>query len=126
MVGMCVPSSQELGQLAAELRAEIVHTVSKTGGHLSASLGVVDLAVALHHVFDAPHDKILWDVGHQVSEISCSFSAPTESPFYILSSSLKLDLVATAGLPTQDPDGEEVQDAYHPADIRTCRIPQEG
>ncbi|MQL80954.1 hypothetical protein Taro_013413, partial [Colocasia esculenta] len=56
---------QELGQLAAELRAEIVHTVSKTGGHLSASLGVVDLAVALHHVFDAPHDKILWDVGHQ-------------------------------------------------------------
>ncbi|MQL99690.1 hypothetical protein Taro_032419 [Colocasia esculenta] len=65
MVGMCVPSSQELGQLAAELRAEIVHTVSMTGGHLSASLGVVDLAVALHHVFDAPHDKILWDVGHQ-------------------------------------------------------------
>ncbi|KAL6647551.1 hypothetical protein ACP70R_014988 [Stipagrostis hirtigluma subsp. patula] len=58
-------SSSELEQLAAELRAEIVHTVSKTGGHLSSSLGVVELAVALHHVFDTPEDKIIWDVGHQ-------------------------------------------------------------
>ncbi|RCV09912.1 hypothetical protein SETIT_2G068200v2 [Setaria italica] len=55
----------ELEQLAAELRAEVVHTVSKTGGHLSSSLGVVELAVALHHVFDTPDDKIIWDVGHQ-------------------------------------------------------------
>jgi hypothetical protein len=58
-------STAELEQLAAELRAEVVHTVSKTGGHLSSSLGVVELAVALHHVFDTPHDKIIWDVGHQ-------------------------------------------------------------
>ncbi|CAL5078876.1 unnamed protein product [Urochloa decumbens] len=58
-------STPELEQLAAELRAEVVHTVSKTGGHLSSSLGVVELAVALHHVFDTPEDKIIWDVGHQ-------------------------------------------------------------
>ncbi|KAE8797072.1 putative 1-deoxy-D-xylulose-5-phosphate synthase 2, chloroplastic [Hordeum vulgare] len=56
---------QDLEQLAAELRAEIVHTVSKTDGHLSSSLGVVELSVALHHVFDTPEDKIIWDVGHQ-------------------------------------------------------------
>ncbi|PSS30032.1 1-deoxy-D-xylulose-5-phosphate synthase [Actinidia chinensis var. chinensis] len=58
-------SAQDLEQLAAELRADIVYTVSKIGGHLSASLGVVDLAVALHHVFNTPEDKIIWDVGHQ-------------------------------------------------------------
>ena len=57
---------QDLEQLAAELRVDIVHSVSKTGGHLSASLGVVELAVALHHVFNTPEDKIIWDVGHQV------------------------------------------------------------
>ncbi|XP_020589189.1 LOW QUALITY PROTEIN: probable 1-deoxy-D-xylulose-5-phosphate synthase 2, chloroplastic [Phalaenopsis equestris] len=58
-------SVNDLEQLAAELRAEIVYTVSRTGGHLSASLGVVELSVAIHHVFNAPHDKIIWDVGHQ-------------------------------------------------------------
>ncbi|KAK7386707.1 hypothetical protein VNO78_27042 [Psophocarpus tetragonolobus] len=58
-------STQELEQLAAELRADIVHSVSNTGGHLSSSLGVVELAVALHHVFNTPEDKIIWDVGHQ-------------------------------------------------------------
>ncbi|XP_074572619.1 putative 1-deoxy-D-xylulose-5-phosphate synthase 2, chloroplastic [Curcuma longa] len=58
-------SNQDLEQLAAELRAEIVFTVAETGGHLSSSLGVVDLSVALHHVFDTPEDKIIWDVGHQ-------------------------------------------------------------
>ncbi|XP_020589183.1 probable 1-deoxy-D-xylulose-5-phosphate synthase 2, chloroplastic [Phalaenopsis equestris] len=58
-------SVHDLEQLAAELRAEIVYTVSRTGGHLSASLGVVELSVAIHHVFNAPHDKIIWDVGHQ-------------------------------------------------------------
>ncbi|URE07082.1 Dehydrogenase E1 component [Musa troglodytarum] len=58
-------STRDLEQLSAELRAEIVFTVSKTGGHLSSSLGVVELAVVLHHVFDAPEDKIIWDVGHQ-------------------------------------------------------------
>ncbi|NP_001408955.1 1-deoxy-D-xylulose-5-phosphate synthase 2, chloroplastic [Hevea brasiliensis] len=58
-------STQDLEQLAAELRADIVYSVSKTGGHLSSSLGVVELAVALHHVFSTPDDKIIWDVGHQ-------------------------------------------------------------
>ncbi|KAK6923260.1 Transketolase, C-terminal domain [Dillenia turbinata] len=58
-------SIQELEQLSAELRAEIVFSVAKTGGHLSSSLGVVELAVALHHVFNTPEDKIVWDVGHQ-------------------------------------------------------------
>lgn len=57
---------QDLEQLAAELRAEIVYTVAKTGGHLSSSLGVVELTVALHHVFNTPDDKLIWDVGHQV------------------------------------------------------------
>ncbi|XP_077215329.1 1-deoxy-D-xylulose-5-phosphate synthase 2, chloroplastic-like [Tasmannia lanceolata] len=58
-------SIQDLEQLSSELRAEIVYSVSKTGGHLSASLGVVELCVALHHVFNTPEDKIIWDVGHQ-------------------------------------------------------------
>ncbi|CAI0402922.1 unnamed protein product, partial [Linum tenue] len=56
---------QELESLADELREEIVYTVSKTGGHLSSSLGVAELTVALHHVFNTPEDKIIWDVGHQ-------------------------------------------------------------
>ncbi|KAK4392644.1 putative 1-deoxy-D-xylulose-5-phosphate synthase 2, chloroplastic [Sesamum angolense] len=55
----------ELERLADELREDIVHTVSKTGGHLSSSLGVAELTVALHHVFNSPEDKIIWDVGHQ-------------------------------------------------------------
>ncbi|XP_038990448.1 probable 1-deoxy-D-xylulose-5-phosphate synthase 2, chloroplastic isoform X2 [Phoenix dactylifera] len=58
-------SAEDLEQLAAELRADIVYTLAKTGGHLSASLGVVELTVALHHVFNTPEDKIIWDVGHQ-------------------------------------------------------------
>ncbi|KAK4257651.1 hypothetical protein QN277_007214 [Acacia crassicarpa] len=58
-------SAEELKDLADELREEIVYIVSKTGGHLSASLGVVELTVALHHVFNSPVDKIIWDVGHQ-------------------------------------------------------------
>lgn len=63
-------STPELEQLAAELRADIVHSVSQTGGHLSAGLGVVELTVALHHVFSTPDDKIIWDVGHQVTILS--------------------------------------------------------
>ncbi|WRX35201.1 Deoxyxylulose-5-phosphate synthase - like 3 [Theobroma cacao] len=58
-------SIEELRKLADELREEVVYTVSKTGGHLSSSLGVVELTVALHHVFNTPEDKIIWDVGHQ-------------------------------------------------------------
>ncbi|MFC1837096.1 1-deoxy-D-xylulose-5-phosphate synthase [Thermodesulfobacteriota bacterium] len=55
----------ELEQLAANLREEIVETVSKTGGHLAPNLGVVELTLALHYVFNTPSDKLIWDVGHQ-------------------------------------------------------------
>lgn len=58
-------SDAELHQLAHEVRAETVSAVSVTGGHLGAGLGVVELTVALHAVFDTPRDKIIWDVGHQ-------------------------------------------------------------
>lgn len=58
-------SDRELRQLADELRAETISAVSVTGGHLGAGLGVVELTVALHAVFAAPRDKIIWDVGHQ-------------------------------------------------------------
>ncbi|EEF28696.1 probable 1-deoxy-D-xylulose-5-phosphate synthase 2, chloroplastic [Ricinus communis] len=58
-------SVQDLEVLADELREEIVYVVSKTGGHLSSSLGVAELTVALHHVFNTPDDRIIWDVGHQ-------------------------------------------------------------
>src|SRR5947207_9847192 len=55
----------QLRQAADELRAELVDAVSVTGGHLGAGLGVVELTIALHRVFDTPRDKIIWDVGHQ-------------------------------------------------------------
>ena len=55
----------ELVELAGEIRSLIIDIVSKTGGHLASSLGVVELTIALHYVFDAPNDKIIWDVGHQ-------------------------------------------------------------
>src|SRR5437588_7374273 len=55
----------DLRELADELRAETISAVSVTGGHLGAGLGVVELTVALHYVFDTPRDKLLWDVGHQ-------------------------------------------------------------
>ena len=55
----------ELKQLADELRQETIDAVSVTGGHLGAGLGVVELTVALHHLFDTPHDRLIWDVGHQ-------------------------------------------------------------
>ncbi len=58
-------SAEQLRQLADELRSETVDTVSVTGGHLGASLGVVELTVAIHAVFDTPRDRLLWDVGHQ-------------------------------------------------------------
>ena len=56
---------EDLNQLAKELREELVNVVSTTGGHLGAGLGVVELTVALHYVFDTPKDKLVWDVGHQ-------------------------------------------------------------
>ncbi|XP_047333990.1 probable 1-deoxy-D-xylulose-5-phosphate synthase, chloroplastic [Impatiens glandulifera] len=58
-------SVKELKQLSDELRSDVIFNVSNTGGHLGSSLGVVELTVALHYVFNAPQDKILWDVGHQ-------------------------------------------------------------
>src|SRR5262245_64223246 len=56
---------RQIGQLADELRAYVLDSVSKTGGHLSSNLGTVELTVALHYVFDTPEDRIVWDVGHQ-------------------------------------------------------------
>ena len=58
-------SIKELKKVAEELRAETVDAVSVTGGHLGAGLGVVELTIALHHVFDTPRDRLIWDVGHQ-------------------------------------------------------------
>nr|XP_023897339.1 probable 1-deoxy-D-xylulose-5-phosphate synthase, chloroplastic isoform X2 [Quercus suber] len=58
-------SVKELKQLSDELRSDVIFNVSKTGGHLGSSLGVVELTVALHYVFNAPQDRLLWDVGHQ-------------------------------------------------------------
>lgn len=58
-------SVAQLEQLAREVRAEMIDAVSVTGGHLGSGLGVVELTVALHHVFDTPDDRIIWDVGHQ-------------------------------------------------------------
>jgi 1-deoxy-D-xylulose-5-phosphate synthase len=54
-----------LPQLAEELRMEMIDAVSKTGGHLGAGLGVVELTIAIHNVFNTPHDRLIWDVGHQ-------------------------------------------------------------
>ena len=58
-------SDSELPQLAQELRDDMISAVSKTGGHLGAGLGVVELTIALHHVFNTPEDRLIWDVGHQ-------------------------------------------------------------
>src|SRR5881628_2209643 len=56
---------EQLPQLAEELRAETISAVGTTGGHLGSGLGVVELTVAVHYVFDTPRDKLIWDVGHQ-------------------------------------------------------------
>lgn len=58
-------SHAELKQLAKEIREFTIQTVEKTGGHLASTLGVVELSIALHHVYDTPKDKLIWDVGHQ-------------------------------------------------------------
>lgn len=64
-VDLRVLDSEQLAQIADEVRREMIDAVSVTGGHLGAGLGVVELTVALHHVFNTPDDKIIWDVGHQ-------------------------------------------------------------
>ena len=58
-------SVSDLKNLADEVRTEMIDAVSVTGGHLGAGLGVVELTVALHYIFNTPNDKIIWDVGHQ-------------------------------------------------------------
>ena len=58
-------SIKELKILSNEVRNELIKVVSETGGHLGAGLGVVELTVALHYIFDTPKDKLIWDVGHQ-------------------------------------------------------------
>src|ERR1700678_3930406 len=58
-------SSDQLDQLATEIPARIVETVTTTGGHLGSNLGVVELTLAVHRVFDSPRDAVLWDTGHQ-------------------------------------------------------------
>src|ERR1700754_2202278 len=58
-------SDKDLPQIADELRRETIDAVSVTGGHLGAGLGVVELTVALHYLFDTPRDRLIWDVGHQ-------------------------------------------------------------
>src|SRR6478736_427523 len=58
-------SPQELTTLAGEIRDFLVEKVARTGGHLGPNLGVVELTLALHRVFDSPHDRLLWDTGHQ-------------------------------------------------------------
>src|SRR6185437_15482293 len=55
----------KLPEVAQELRQFLIHTVSTRGGHFAAGLGAVELAVALHYVYDTPHDRLVWDVGHQ-------------------------------------------------------------
>ena len=57
--------AERLPEVAVALREEVISLVSKTGGHLAAGLGAVELAVVLHYVFDTPRDKLIWDVGHQ-------------------------------------------------------------
>src|SRR3972149_2894294 len=58
-------SHDRLADVAREIRKVLIQTVSHNGGHLASSLGVVELTIALHRVFDSPEDKIIWDVGHQ-------------------------------------------------------------
>ena len=58
-------SENNLQKVSDEVRKEMINAVSETGGHLGAGLGVVELTVALHYVFDTPNDKLIWDVGHQ-------------------------------------------------------------
>ena len=55
----------QLVPLAEELRTYVLESVARTGGHLSSNLGTVELTIALHYVFNTPHDRIVWDVGHQ-------------------------------------------------------------
>merc|ERR1719201_2671316 len=72
-------SIKQLEQLAEEIRKDVIYTVSKTGGHLSSSLGVVELTVALHYVFDCPMDNIVFDAGHSSTSISAALGMAAAS-----------------------------------------------
>ena len=61
---------EELPELAQEIRQFLIEKISRTGGHLASNLGVVELTMAIHLVFDLPKDKIIWDVGHQSYTLS--------------------------------------------------------
>ena len=58
-------TEKELNDLAKDIRQFIIESVSQTGGHLSSNLGIVELTIALHYVFNTPQDRLIWDVGHQ-------------------------------------------------------------
>jgi 1-deoxy-D-xylulose-5-phosphate synthase len=72
-------TKDQVPQLADELRQEVISAVSVTGGHLGAGLGVVELTVALHYVFDTPTDRLVWDVGHKAIRTRSSPAAATAS-----------------------------------------------
>lgn len=72
-------SVEELPELCRELREDIVDELSVNPGHLASSLGVVELTVALHYVFDTPYDRIVWDVGHQLTDTRFSPDGETAS-----------------------------------------------
>ena len=74
-------SVEELPQVCDELRQFIVDVVSEKGGHFGASLGVVELTVALHYVFNTPEDQIVWDVGHQAYGHKILTGAPGHFPY---------------------------------------------
>src|SRR6185437_546427 len=59
-------SPAQLSAMAANIRQEVIDSVLRTGGHLASNLGIVEITLALHHVFDSPKDKLVWDVGHQI------------------------------------------------------------
>jgi hypothetical protein len=124
----------QLNQLADELRSETIFSVSKTGGHLGSSLGVVELTVALHHVFNAPEDRILWDVGHQASVVFCHFEQKYACVCVtrcktVFSLQFVFGLVMNCvsfclctDLSTQDPHRQKVQNAYSSADCWPFRF----
>lgn len=83
--------ASQLPLLADELRDYIIQSVSRTGGHLSSNLGTVELAIALHYIFDTPDDRLIWDVGHQSyahkiltgPERPDEYASPVKRPFRI-------------------------------------------
>lgn len=74
---------KQLAQLSEELRSFLVESVSRTGGHLSSNLGTVELTIALHYVFDTPHDRLIWDVGHQTYAHKVLTGRRAEWPSYV-------------------------------------------